>query len=406
MSIFIPSDARETAEIVAWAGAEGHPLELVAGGTKRALGRPMTTEHTLDLSRLTGVVAYEPAELVLTARPGEPMSAITSALAAKGQMLAFEPPDWRGLLGGSGEPTLGGVIACNLAGSRRVRAGSARDFILGFAAANGFGEVWKAGGKVVKNVTGYDMAKLQTGAFGTLSALTEVTLKTAPKPETACTIVIHGLADEVAIPRLAQALNSPHEVSGAAHLPAAAARRSGVGAIAAGPGATTVLRLEGPAPSVAYRASALEAEIGRGARLDPAQTEIFWTELGTVSPLLPPGKPIVWRLCPTPSRSAAVAATCLELMDSAEAFFDWGGGLVWLSFEEAEAGADGGASIVRAAMKSAGGHATLIAAPEPIRGAVSVFEPLAKPLARLTERVKLSFDPQKILNPGRMYEGS
>ena len=170
----------------------------------------------------------------MTARPGVSLASINVELAKKRQMLAFEPPDWRALLGAEGEQTLGGVIACNLAGSRRVRSGSARDYVLGFTAVNGFGEIWKAGGKVVKNVTGYDMCKLQAGAYGTLSALTEVTVKVMPKPETACTIVLHGLADDVAIPMLADALNSPLEVSGAAHLPGHAARRSKVSAVAAG----------------------------------------------------------------------------------------------------------------------------------------------------------------------------
>ncbi len=180
----------------------------------------MKTDHVLDVSRLAGIVEYEAAELVLTAQPGEPLASINAELAKKRQMLAFEPPDWLALLGAEGEQTLGGVIACNMAGSRRVRAGSARDYVLGFTAVNGFGDIWKAGGKVVKNVTGYDMCKLQAGAYGTLSALTELTIKVMPKPETACTIVLHGLADDVAIPVLAKALNSPLEVSAAAHLPA------------------------------------------------------------------------------------------------------------------------------------------------------------------------------------------
>ena len=289
MSLLQPSDAKQTAEAVAWVAAEGDSLEIVAGGTKRALGRPMKTDHVLDVSRLAGIVDYEAAELVLTARPGEPLASINAELAKKRQMLAFEPPDWRALLGAEGEQTLGGVIACNLAGSRRVRAGSARDYVLGFSAVNGFGEIWKAGGKVVKNVTGYDMCKLQAGAYGTLSALTELSLKVMPKPETACTIVLHGLADEIAIPVLANALNSPFEVSGAAHLPAFAARRSKIGAVAAGLGAATALRLEGPRPSVVYRAGALEALVGRGARLDEAETEAFWSEIGAVQPLLSQG---------------------------------------------------------------------------------------------------------------------
>jgi len=164
MSTLQPSDAKQTAEAIVWAAAEGDSLEIVAGGTKRALGRSTKTDHILDLSQLRGIVTYEPAELVLTLQPGEPLASINAELAKNRQMLAFEPPDWRALLGAEGEPTLGGVIACNLAGSRRVRAGSARDYVLGFSAVNGLGDIWKAGGKVVKNVTGYDMCKLQTGA--------------------------------------------------------------------------------------------------------------------------------------------------------------------------------------------------------------------------------------------------
>jgi glycolate oxidase FAD binding subunit len=405
MSTLQPSNDRETAEIVAWAAAEGHPLEIIAGGTKRALGRPMKTEHVLDLSGLAGIVSYEPAELVLTVRPGEPLAAIVAELSAKGQMLAFEPPDWRLLLCASGEQTLGGVIACNLAGSRRVRSGSARDFFLGFSAVNGFGEAWKAGGKVVKNVTGYDMSKLQAGAYGTLSALTEVTIKVTPKPETACTLVLQGLADDAAVPALARALNSPFEVSGAAHLPAAVARRSSVVGVSAGLSAATLLRLEGPRPSVAYRADALEALLGRGERLDSAETETLWTELGAVRSLLPPGPRIVWRLCPTPSCAASLAQACLAAIPSAEVFFDWGGGLVWLSLDETEAGPDGGAASVRAAMRAAGGHATLIAAPESVRASAPVFEPLDGALTKLSARVKSGFDPRNILNPWRMHEG-
>jgi glycolate oxidase FAD binding subunit len=403
MSILKPSDAKQTAEAIAWAAAEGASLEVVAGGTKRALGRPMKTDHVLDLSRLKGIVAYEPAELVLTARPGEPLASINAALAKNRQMLAFEPPDWRALLGGQGEETLGGVIACNLAGSRRVRAGSARDYILGFSAVNGFGDIWKAGGKVVKNVTGYDMCKLQAGAYGTLSALTELTIKVMPKPETACAIVLHGLQDEIAISTLANALNSPFEVSGAAHLPGSAARRSKIGAVAGGSGAATALRLEGPRPSVAYRADALEALIGRGARLDETETEAFWQEIGAVQPLLEPR--IVWRLCPTPSSSPSVAHSIRTALPSADFYFDWGGGLIWLSLDAAEAGPDAGANIVRPAVRSAGGHATLIVAPDAIRASTPVFEPLGAALAELTARVKKGFDPRGVLNPGRMQEG-
>ncbi|HEX4768588.1 MAG TPA: glycolate oxidase subunit GlcE [Lichenihabitans sp.] len=403
MTILQPADAGEAADVIAWALAEKHPLEIVAGGSKRALGRPARTEHTLDVSRLKGIVDYEPAELVLTAKAATPIAEIETQLAARQQMLAFEPPDWRALLGGRGEPTLGGILACNLAGPRRARAGSARDFFLGFAAVNGRGEAWKAGGKVVKNVTGYDMCKLQAGAFGTLSLLTEATLKVMPKPQAACTVLLHGLADEVAIPTLLRALNTPHEVSGAAHLPASLARRSGVAPVAGGLGAVTALRIEGPAPSVTYRVGAVESLFGRGDRLDQAESERLWTEVASVAPLLG-GQRHTWRLCPTPNRAGAVVQAIRDRLHSAEALYDWGGGLVWLNVD-GEAGRDGGATIIRAAVARAGGHATLVAAPDAVRAEVPVFEPVDGALDALQARIKLGFDPGGILNPGRMWEG-
>jgi glycolate oxidase FAD binding subunit len=404
MTVFQPSNAAEAAEVVAWAAAEGQSLEIVAGGSKRGLGRPPRVDHRLDVRRLAGIVDYDPAELILTARAATQMGEIEAELEAKRQMLAFEPPDWRSLIGGDGEPTLGGVLACNLAGPRRVRAGAARDYFLGFSAINGWGDIWKAGGKVVKNVTGYDMCKLQAGAYGTLSVLTELTLKVMPKPETACTILLQSMADEIAMPELSRALNTPYEVSAAAHLPAPAARRSAVEGVAKGLGAVTALRLEGPAPSVAFRAKAIESRLGHVLRLDAAETGRLWAEIGQVRPLLPSGAQRVWRLCPTPTSAPVVSNTLRAQFASAEVFYDWGGGLIWLSLEADEAGPDGGASRVRAAMREAGGHATLVVAPDDVRARVAVFEPLEGALAALMNRVKNGFDPGGVLNPGRMYE--
>jgi glycolate oxidase FAD binding subunit len=405
MPRFTPQNAAEAAEIIAQAAAGNQPLEIIAGASKRALGRPVAGAHGLDISALRGIISYEPAELVLTVHAATRLCEIEAALSEHQQMLAFEPPDWRGLLGGGGEPTLGGVVACNQAGPRRVRAGAARDYFLGFSAINGWGEPWKAGGKVVKNVTGYDMSKLQAGAFGTLSVLTEITLKVMPKPQTAVTILLPGLADAVAIPLLSQALNTPYEISGVAHLPAAVARRSGVAGVAQGGGAVTALRLEGHAPSVAFRADAAEALLGRWERLDAAQSAQFWREVGEVSPLLPAAGRIVWRLCPTPSAAPELLHNIIGAFASAEAYYDWGGGLLWLSLEPEEAGPDAGAAVVRGALARAGGHATLIVAPAAVRAAVPVFEPLAAPLEALARRVKQSFDPRGILNPGRIQQG-
>lgn len=405
MIVLRPSNDAEAQDMIGWAMAENHPLEIVAGGSKRALGRPPRTDHQLDVARLSGIVDYEPAELVMTARAGTPMADIQRQLADQQQMLAFEPPDWRKLLASNAEPTLGGVLACNLSGPRRLRAGAARDFFLGFAAINGRGDAWKAGGKVVKNVTGYDMCKLQAGAFGTLSLLTEVTLKVMPKPETSCTLLLHGLADDIAIPTMLRALNTPHEVSGAAHLPSPAARRSSVDAVANGLGGATALRLEGPAPSVIYRAAELEKLLGHGDRLDAAASERLWTEIASVESLVAGRERYLWRLYPTPARAGAVVQAIRARLASADALFDWGGGLVWLNLDAEDAGPDGGAAIIRAAMGQVGGHAMLVVAPEALRATTPVFEPASATIDALQCRIKQGFDPGGILNPGRMWEG-
>nr|WP_276556806.1 glycolate oxidase subunit GlcE [Rhodoblastus acidophilus] len=395
-----PHDAREIAEIVRHAGAENHTLEIVAGGSKRAFGRPVRAAQQLNLSKLAGLVSYEPRELVLTARPGAPLADIDEALRAEGQMLAFEPPQWLNLLGGAGTPTLGGVLACNLSGPRRLRAGAARDFILGFSAVNGRGEMFKAGGKVVKNVTGFDLSKLMVGSFGALAILTEVTLKVAPRPETQCTLLLSGLSDAKAFDVMARALNTPHEISAAAHLPELSARRAHLAA----EGPLTALRLEGPAPSVAYRAAETEKLFGGGVRLEAEASALFWREVAEVRALLPDGAPLVWRVCPTPSRAAAIVAAVREKLPGAEALYDWGGGLVWLSLDPAEAGPDCGAAIVRGALDGHG-HATLAVAPETARANVEVFQPVEPALAALEARVKAGFDPLGLFNPGRMREG-
>ncbi|MGC2412498.1 MAG: FAD-binding protein, partial [Stellaceae bacterium] len=223
MTRFVPSSLTELHEAVGAALAAEEPIEIVGGGSKKGLGRPLQTAHTLDLSRLSGIRDYAPSELVLTAGAATPLAEIEHALEEADQMLAFEPPDWRSLLGvpeeDSAGPTLGGILATNLSGPRRIKAGAARDHFLGFRAVSGRGEVFKAGGKVVKNVTGYDLSKLMAGSYGTLAALEEVTVKLLPRPETVATVLFAGVEPVAATRLMAAALGSPHEVSGAAYLP-------------------------------------------------------------------------------------------------------------------------------------------------------------------------------------------
>ena len=383
-----PNDADELREIVADAYASHRSLDITAGGTKQSIGRPSQADERLSLERLTGVIDYQPSELVITARPATTLREIEALLTSHNQTFLFEPPDW------GDRATFGGTIACNLAGPRRVRAGAARDHFLGFAAINGRGEAWRAGGKVVKNVTGYDMCKLQAGAFGTLSILTELSVRVMPKATTAATVLVYGLSDQDAVTLMATALNTPHEVSAAAHLPPSAAARAGFS------GATTALRLEGPPGSVAYRADAIAALAKTGDRLDAQATDRLWSAIGKARVLLA-DTGILWRLALTPSEAARLAERLRHTFASADLLYDWGGGLLWLSLDEAE-NPDAGASAIRQAVRTAGGHATLLAAPAPIRAAVPVFEPLEGPLAALTARIKTGFDPRRILNPGRM----
>jgi len=393
MTRFRPDDERDLAQIITAAVAQEEPLEIVAGGSKRGLGRPLQTPHVLDMTAFSGIRDYEPEELVLTAGAATPMPEIEAALAAKGQMLAFEPPDWRGVFGGTGAPTLGGVIACNLAGPRRIKMGAARDHFLGFRAVSGRGEAFKAGGKVVKNVTGYDLAKLIAGSYGTLAVVTEVTVKVLPLAAEERTLVLHGLDDARALHAMAEALNSSHELSGAAHLPAGAS---------GGDRPLTALRLEGPLPSVMARAEALARELGAFGLAETLATppsRALWRAVREGAPLASDRTRVLWRCSVPPSAGPALAAAVSRAVD-ARSFFDWGGGLVWLAVPGA---GDGGAAVIRAAVAASGGHATLLRAPDALRAAIPVFEPQAPALAALTRRVKDAFDPKRILNRGRMY---
>ncbi len=382
----------------------GASLDVSGLGSKRALGRPIQAARGLELSRLTGVRSYEPAELVLTAASGTPLAEVEALLASKDQMLAFEPPHLGGLLGSasSGTPasgTLGGVLACNLAGPRRIKSGAARDHFLGVVAVSGRAEIFKAGGKVVKNVTGYDLCKLLAGSFGTLAVMEEVTLKVMPAPAKTRSVLLFGLAAAEAVAILADALNSPYEISGAAYLPRPVAQRSAVDYVRRAAASVTALRIEGTGISTEARTKALCAKLSHLApieELHTANSTRLWTEIRDVASLLPDDGTALWRASVTPSGGPLVIAAAAD----GDYLLDWGGGLVWLSMP---ATGDGGAGVIRSAVKAVGGHAMLVRAAPALRAAVPVFEPQEPGLARLNARVKEGFDPARVLNPGRMY---
>lgn len=382
-----PRNAKELCQAVEWALNDGVTLDVRGGGSKLALGKPMSCDQVLDISSMAGVVDYAPEELVITLRAGTPMRDVEALLAQRNQMLAFEPPDLGPLLGrASGEGTLVGALMGNLAGPRRLSAGAARDHLLGFSGVNGRGETFKSGGKVMKNVTGYDLSKLLAGSWGTLAVLDAVSVKVLPAPDQTRTLILHGLGDDAAVKAMCAAMGSPHEVSGAAHL-----------------GDRTALRIEGVAPSVEARLKGLrELLADRGARIEELGTlesRAFWREVRDVAPLKASRDAIVWKISCPPTEGAAIVARLKAGRPAAEVFYDWSGGLIWLALP---ASADADHRLVRGAIGASGGHATLIRAPEAVRTSVPVFHPQSPALAALAGRVKESFDPKRLFNPGRM----
>ena len=389
-----PRTEEEVAIAVREARAAKAPLRIEGGGTRSGLGRPSQAARTLSLKKLSGITLYEPSEMVIGAWAGTPLADVRKRLDEKGQMLAFEPPDYRGLYGSSGEPSIGAVAACALAGPRRVMAGGARDSLIGVRFVNGRGEIIKNGGRVMKNVTGLDLVKLQAGAFGTLGVLTEVIFKVIPKPPAEATLVYEGLADAEAIETLSAAMTSPFEPTGAAHLPA------GIGS----PAARTLIRIEGFPEQITYRSGEIARRLswhGTPARLPDTEHAALWKAIGEAAPLSEPTDQALWRISVAPGKAAALTAS-IAAKRAQRHFYDWSGGLIWLATPE-DGGA--GASLIQSLAAEAGGHATLIRGSDALRASIPVFQPLAPAIQKLQSGLKASFDPDGSLNPGRMYAG-
>ncbi len=412
MDIFKPSSPAEIQEIVGWALSEGKKLRVQGQGSKSGLGRPVDADALIDLSGLTGITLYEPGELILRAKAGTPLREIEDRLSQAGQQLAFEPPKWGALYGsaqvGTVAGTVGGMVAANASGSRRMKAGALRDHLLGVEAVSGRNDLFKSGGRVMKNVTGYDLPKLMAGSHGTLGVLTEVTLKVMPAPEQVQTLMIAGVSDRDAVVLMTAAMQSPLEISGAAHLPRNVVAKSAMPEISGIEGGVTLLRLEGYAKSLGARVAALKDLVARkGVDLEPlagrdgvailedGTSERLWREVSDVT-FFANDDSALWRVSSAPTRMLSIASSV-----GAEAWYaDWAGGLIWLAVRP-EGSVD--ADIVRQAVSRAGGHATLMRAPDAVRQRVSVFHPQDPVLATLTANIKNAFDPEKVLNFGRMY---
>ncbi len=389
-------DEADAVDAICAANAKGESCAIVGGGSKSGLGRCAPQAQALSTLALAGVTLYEPNELVLSARAGTRLSEIEALLESNGQQLAFEPIDYGPLFGAErGGATIGGVIAANASGPRRIKAGAARDHLLGFRCVTGRGELVKSGGRVMKNVTGYDLSKLVCGSYGTLALLTELTLKVLPKPETECTLLAIGADEAESLALLRRAAATPCEPSSLAMLP--------TGAALALDQTVAAIRLEGPAISVTARRDDLAARLASGAvrfeTLDERDSKALWRDLCDATPVAAKVGQI-WRICVAPTEGYAVVERMRRAGASLLAhFYDWAGGLIWLCVEAAP---DAHAVVVRGAVDACGGHATLIRASEATRAAVDVFHPQPAALAALTRRVKESFDPAHILERGRM----
>ena len=399
-----PVEERELAQLVGEAARTRWTLEIAGSGSKRRVGRPMEVSGVLTTRNLRGITLSEPAELVISARAGTLLSALEAELAKHHQQLACEPIDLGPMLGeAAGQTTVGGMVATNLSGSRRIQRGAVRDQLLGLRCVNGMGEVVKWGGRVMKNVTGYDLCRTLAGSWGTLGIFTELTLRAIPKAEETRTLVLLGQPDAIAIEAMCQALAAPYEVSGTVHLQASLARRLRSPAVAKIDSSLTALRIENFSAAVAYRGAKLKdlfGPYGDLLELDHPQSLAFWEELRQLSFLQGSTDP-VWRISTKPKLGPRLVES-VRRYRQCHAVYDWSGGLIWLEIPDA---GDAGADDLRRVVATLGGHATLVRAMPAVRRSVAVFPPLEAGVQRLSDGIKRAFDPQHILNPGRLYAG-
>jgi glycolate oxidase FAD binding subunit len=400
-----PSGEEELAGLVRQAGDQKTPLEICGNRSKSWIGRPMQVARRISTSEMRGVTLYEPTELVLSAKPGTPLAEIEALLDKNGQEFSFEPYHWERLreARSTGVPTIGGAVATNSSGPRRILRGSARDQLIGTRFVNGAGEVVKSGGRVMKNVTGYDVARALAGSWGTLGVLSEVTLKVMPKAEESRSLIFLGLPDEAAVTAMCLAMGTPYEVSGTMHLPAEFVGRLATPDIAKLGQPITVLRLENFSAAVQRRITLLHEKLkpfGQIYELEDERSRSFWSDIRSLG-FLAGGDWPLWRVTVVPDRAPKLVSALRGQMEC-RAAYDWSGGLIWIEVSPAT---DANATILRRSIAEFGGEAMLVRAPLATRAAVDVFQPLPEANMTLIRGLKEAFDPHRILNPGRMYAG-
>ena len=399
-NIFNPSSREEIAEIIRNCYKKNIPLEINGSKSKNKIGRNFQAEKTLDLTSYSGIIDYKPEELYIKVKAGTPINSIIEELDKHDQQLAFEPVDFGFLFNGkSNNGTIGGVISCNFAGPRRFKVGSARDHLLGFQGINGKGEIIKSGGTVVKNVTGYDLCKLISGSFGTLSVLTELSVKVLPKPQSSKTLIINNPHIKKAIEYLGTALSSSSDPSGGVFYPEQFDQSFTFNDLTH-KGALTAIRIEGPSNSVDHRIKNLSAELGllenEYSILESVQTKIFWNKTKNLE-IFSNSKKNLLRIVVPISETLSV----LQKMKPYEInyFLDWGGSLIWVELEKISL------KILREIkdiMQQHSGYFTIIKVEDDLKASADIFtiDPIKY---KISEKIKKSFDPKRIFNPGKMY---
>ena len=401
-TILKPKSEQAIVDAIKYCYKKNIPLEINVLGSKKRIGKNFQSQKTLDLSGYSGVIKYEPEELYIKVKSGTSIKAIKEELDTKNQQLAFEPNDFGSLFDGkSNEGTIGGVLSCNFAGPRRFKAGSARDHVLGFKGVNGKGELIKSGGTVVKNVTGYDLSKILTGSFGTLSVFTEISVKVLPKADLTKTLVIENPHLKKGLEYLNIALGSSTDPSGGVFYPEYF-RNQFIFNDLTTEGPITAIRIEGSKLSVDERINQLSKELNININeisiLDPSQSNIFWENTRCLK--------VFTNLKANLLRVIVPASEVLDLVNklkpyNVKYFIDWGGNLVWLQIDELNLNSF---KEIRSLVKNLGGYLTIIKVEESLKASIDIFT-IDEVKYKISEKIKKSFDPKRILNPGKMYTG-
>jgi glycolate oxidase FAD binding subunit len=403
--VYMPGDEADLAKFVRSARDGAHPLEICGFRSKREAGRPLNPAAVISTAKLSGVTLYEPAELVVSAKAGTPLHEIEALLARKNQELPFEPADYSRIYGTDPmAASIGSVAAMNISGARRILKGAARDHLLGLRAVNGEGTVIKAGGRVMKNVTGVDLTRGLCGSWGTLAVLTELTFKVLPKAPEIRTIIFLGLADEAAVGVMSAAMGAPYEVSGTIHMHGSMTGRLNDPEIAPSKTALTALRLEGAPQSLAYRVGKLRRELspfGDTYELDHQKSRTLWSGVRSLAFLSANFDRPLWRITVAPSKAPAIVRALSAFIDI-KAAYEWSGGLLWL---ELPPSSDASVTELRRVLAEFEADSTLMRAPRSVRSGIQVFHPLPLTKMQLVRALKKAFDPAGVLNPGRMYAG-